>query len=158
MKIGIIGIGNPLRQDDGIGIVLLEKLRQEKKGFPDDLEYVDGGTGGMSLLHVLVRFDIAVVVDAVDFNGKPGEYIFFNPDESRSKKPMVTTSTHGSDFFDVLRVSKQLHENPDKLYIFGIQPKTMSAGTELSSELKYAIPTFILSLKREINRIYDEKG
>ena len=49
-------------------------------------------------------------------------------------------------------------ENPDKVYIFGVQPKTMSAGTELSSELKCAIPRVILSLKREINRIYDEKG
>jgi len=59
-KIGVIGIGNPLRKDDGIGIVLLEKLVEIKDDLPDDIEYIDGGTGGMNLLHLFARFDIEV--------------------------------------------------------------------------------------------------
>ena len=50
-KIGVIGIGNPLRRDDGIGILLLEKLVERKENMPDDIEYIDGGTGGMNRNH-----------------------------------------------------------------------------------------------------------
>ena len=52
MKAGIIGVGNPLRRDDGIGIVLLEKLIEKKSDLPEGIEYIDGGTGGMNLLHI----------------------------------------------------------------------------------------------------------
>ena len=157
MRIGIVGIGNPLRQDDGIGIVLLDKLMDVKNDLPHDLEYVDGGIGGMNLLHVLARFDVMILIDAVNFNGRPGELKVFTPDELRSLKPLQTLSTHVLDFFEVLRLSTQLHEEPEELYICGIQPKQVSEGMQLSPELEHLVPLLIDALKQEIMRIYQRK-
>ena len=47
-KIGIIGLGNPLRHDDGIGLLLLQHLQTQKKILPKNIEYIDDGTNGMN--------------------------------------------------------------------------------------------------------------
>jgi hydrogenase maturation protease len=158
MQIGIIGIGNPLRHDDGIGIVLLEKLREEKRILPKGVEFVDGGTGGMTLLHLLPNYDVVLIIDAVDFAGKPGEYKVFDADDVQSKKPVVTQSTHGSDFLKILDISKQLKEEPKKIYIFGIQPQTMTMGQGLSPVLQKNVDSLVVILRKELLRIYHEKG
>ena len=77
----IIGIGNPLRCDDGIGIFLIEKLRENKECVPSDIDIIDGATAGMNLLHILSRYKKIIIVDAVDFKGRSGECRFFNSDE-----------------------------------------------------------------------------
>ena len=56
-KVCVIGIGNTLRRDDGIGIVLLEKLIERKNKLPKNVDFINGGTGGMNLLHILVCYD-----------------------------------------------------------------------------------------------------
>jgi len=65
----VIGIGNPLMRDDGAGLSVIDLLSRE----PKNVAIVDAGTGGMMLLHILPDLDVAVIVDAVDFGGKPGE-------------------------------------------------------------------------------------
>jgi hydrogenase maturation protease len=68
-KIGIIGLGNPLRCDDGIGLLLLQHIQKQKKILPKNIEYIDGGISGMNLLHLLAQFDTVLLIDAVDFKG-----------------------------------------------------------------------------------------
>jgi hydrogenase maturation protease len=149
-KIGVIGIGNPLRRDDGIGIVLVEKLRKIKNQLHDTIDYIDGGTGGMNLLHLLPRFESIVLIDAVNFGGKPGESRIFSMDEVLSKKPMITLSTHGSDFFQILQLSKRLKEAPDALVIFGVQPKDTSFGQYLSEEVEQVLDILLQDLQSEL--------
>ena len=155
-KIGVIGIGNPLRRDDGIGIVLLEKLIEKKDELPSDIEYIDGGTGGMNLLHLLARFDIAIILDAVNFDGHPGELRLFTSEEVRSKKVSLNISTHESDFLKVIQLSKELEKQPDELFIFGIQPKDTSFGKGLSPELQRNIELLLIRLQTEIKTIFNK--
>ena len=152
-KIGVIGIGNPLRRDDGIGIVLLEKIQKIKTSFDDSIEYIDGGTGGMNLLHLLPNFECIVFIDAVYFGGKPGESKLFTIQDVISEKKLVTLSTHGSDFFQILQLSKQLHELPDTIVFFGVQPKDTSFGHHISTELKQKIDVLIQDLQKEIQSL-----
>jgi len=148
-KIGIIGIGNPLRKDDGVGIVLLEKLVENKKKLPKNIEYVDGGTSGMGLLHQLARFDVVFVIDAVDFNGAPGELRLFKPEDVVDKKYNLSISTHEIDFLKIVELSKELKEKPE-IFIFGIQPKDMSSSRGLSPELKQKLGSILNSLISEL--------
>jgi len=152
-KIGIIGIGNPLRQDDGIGILLLQKLIERKDELPLYVEYVDGGTGGMNLLHQLVRFDIVLIIDAANINKEPGETQLLSIDDIISQKIPITISTHESDIMKIIQVSKTLDESPEKLFIFGIQPKNTSFGDDLSFELKQKMQTISDKLFNEIQLI-----
>jgi len=155
-RIGVIGIGNPLRKDDGIGIVLLEKLVEKKDELSSNTELIDGGTGGMNLLHLLARFDIAIILDAVNFDGHPGELRLFTSEEVRSKKISLNISTHESDFLKVIQLSKELEEQPDELFIFGIQPKDTSFGKGLSPELQRNIELLLIRLQTEIKTIFNK--
>jgi hydrogenase maturation protease len=149
-KIGVIGIGNPLRRDDGIGIVLLEKLRKIKNQLPDTIDYIDGGTGGMNLLHLIPRFENVVLVDAVNFGGKTGESKIFSMEDVLSKRAVVTLSTHGSDFFQILQLSNRLKEVPNSIVIFGVQPKDTSFGQYLSEELEQLLDILLKDLQSEL--------
>jgi len=157
-KIGIIGIGNPLRRDDGLGIFLLEQLQKKKKGFPKNIEFIDGGTGGMNLLHVLVRFDTVIIIDAVDFKGKPGESRVFTLDDIQSQKTSMLPSIHESNFLNVIRLSEELKELPRKVYFFGVQPKDVSFGTRFSEEVAQVIDTLVATLHKKIQILTDEKS
>jgi len=157
MRAGVIGIGNPLRRDDGIGIVLLEKLIEKKNDLPSDIEYVDGGTGGMNLLHMLALFDVVLIIDAVNFNGRPGEPKLFRPEDVQSKKASINIPTHETDILKIIHLSKELGEIPDELFIFGIQPKDTSQGDGLSSDLHEAVSSLTLNLQKEIKRIFNSK-
>lgn len=152
-KIGVIGIGNPLRQDDGIGIFLLEKLVEIKDDLPDDIEYIDGGTGGMNLLHLFARFDIVVFIDAVNFGGEIAESKFFNSEDVISKNIQIKISTHGSDILKIIQLSKELGENPDEIFIFGVQPQDIAPGTRLSHEIQENIDLLLNNLKVELKNI-----
>ena len=154
-KIGVIGIGNPLRKDDGIGIVLLEKLVEIKDDLPDDIEYIDGGTGGMNLLHLFARFDIVVFIDAVNFGGEIAESKFFNSEEVISKNIQIKISTHGSDILKIIQLSKKLGENPDEIFIFGVQPQDMTPGTRLSHEIQENIDLLVNNLKVELKNVME---
>jgi hydrogenase maturation protease len=151
--IGIIGLGNPLRHDDGIGIELLGFLQKEKDKSYKDAELIDAGTGGMNLLHLLSRFDVVILIDAVDFKGKPGETRLFTLAEIQQKKTPIRLSTHESDFINVLAFSKQLNELPQRLYVFGVQPYDLSFGIGLSIQLKKRLPIIKKSLKKEIKKV-----
>jgi hydrogenase maturation protease len=157
MKAGIIGVGNPLRRDDGIGIVLLEKLIEKKSDLPQYIEYIDGGTGGMNLLHILAPFDVALIIDAVNLNRCPGESKLFKSEDVCSKKSSINISTHESDVLKIINLSKELGEIPDELFIFGVQPKDTSQGDGLSSELQRSVESLTLSLQNEIANIFDGK-
>jgi len=156
-KIGVIGIGNPLRKDDGIGIVLLEKLVEIKDDLPDDIEYIDGGTSGMNLLHLFARFDIVVFVDAVNFGGEIGESKLFNSEDVISKNIQIITSTHGFDILKIIQLSKELGENPDEIFIFGVQPQNITSGTRLSHEIKENVDSLVDNLKVELKNIMENR-
>jgi len=153
--IGVIGLGNPLRHDDGIGLVLLDRVQQDKKQFKQKIICVDGGTGGMNLLHVLSRFDAVLIIDAVDFNGKPADTRLFSIEQIQSKKHPVRFSTHESDFTTVLTISRQLDELPSRLVVFGVQPYDLSYGTGLSKQLLSLLDEVYMNLKKEIATFFN---
>ena len=149
-KIGIIGIGNILRKDDGVGIVLLERLQKQKKELPKNIEFIDGGTGGMNLLHLLAQFDIVLLIDAVDFKARPGQARVFRLKDIQSQKKPVMMSTHDPDFLNLLRLSQELKELPETLVIFGVQPRNVSHGMGLSKEIETVLDDLYLKLQKEI--------
>ena len=66
----IIGIGSPLRGDDGVGVVLAERLAQSP--LPGHVEVIDGGLGGLALLDAFETVERVILLDAADFGARPG--------------------------------------------------------------------------------------
>jgi len=149
-KIGINGLGNPLRRDDAVGLLLLQYLQQNKKNLSKTIDFIDGGTSGMKLLHLLKNYETVLVLDAVDFKGKPGEIKQFTVDEIKNQKIQIFLSTHEPDFLTVYALLTEFDEVPAQLVIFGIQPKDISHGTRLSQEINCILPLLQKRIFKEI--------
>jgi len=140
-KIAIIGIGNILMSDDGAGVRVLELLSPPPKG----VELIELATGGMSLLHKLEGLDTAIIVDAVDFGGKPGEVRVFKPEDVTSIKT-VGYSLHDLDILKVLELAKQMGTLPKHVFIAAIQPGSLEMGEGLSPEVEGALPELAIKI------------
>lgn len=143
---GVIGIGNPFKGDDGIGLKLLEEI--EKKDIPEDVRTYDMGSETFDLIHVLKDLDKAIIIDAVQFGGSPGDYRFFTPDEVNSLKKSDTP--HGTDILEVLSLSEKLDEMPEKILIMGVQPKDTDLGEGFSRPLESNVPELVEKLYEKI--------
>jgi hydrogenase maturation protease len=149
-KIGIIGLGNPLRRDDVIGLLLLQYLQQNKKKLSETIDIIDGGTSGLNLLPLLEAYETVLLLDAVDFQGTPGELKKFTIDDIKNQKISSFLSTHEPDILTVFSLLKTLNKAPQHLVIFGIQPKDISYGTTPSQEITRVLPQLQKQILKEI--------
>ena len=149
----IIGLGNPLMADEGIGTVLadeLEKLASAGKIPSEDVEYYDGGTGGMYLLHTIAGRKKVVLMDCCLMNTEPGTIRRFTPDDVKSVKQMAHLSLHEVDILKVIELAKQIGQCPDEIVIFGIEPVSITNQMYLNEPIKAKIPHYITEIKKEI--------
>ena len=130
----IFGIGNTLMADDGAGVRVLGLLTD----VPDNVELVEMATGGMTLLHNFEGVDRAIIIDAVDFGGKPGEVRIFKPEDVSSIKT-VGYSLHDLDILKVLDLAKRMGTLPKEVFIAAIQPGSLEMGEGLSPEVEGAL-------------------
>ncbi len=142
----ILGCGNLLLQDEGIGVHLIEYLK--KKPLPPDVELLDGGTAAFDLVDFIMQADRVVIVDAVKAGGTPGEIYRFGPDDFRTDSA-PKTSLHGISLNDIFQVIRQLDALP-KITIIGIEPESIDFGTELSDRLKQLLPRISELVLKEI--------
>lgn len=134
--IAIIGVGNYLMGDEGVGIHAIEELRSLE--WPDNVEIIDGGTPGVGLLHLIDGRDIAIIVDCADFGGVPGEIKIFDPD-SLKQDARAESGLHATDLLTALELAKKTVKYPKKVRIIGIQPKTIEMRNTLSEEVKSSL-------------------
>ena len=138
----IICLGNPLMRDEGIGIRLASELSQKLVDNPD-VEVLDLGTGGLTIMHAIAGRERIIFVDCALMGEMPGVMRRFTPDEVVSKKIKTRYSLHEGDLLDTLRLSKSMGECPDDIVIFGIEPKEVASGEGLTKELEQKIPHYI---------------
>ena len=105
----VLGLGNPLMADEGIGTVIAEKLEAYQEQYPD-VEFMDAGTGGMQLLHYIAGRKKAVIVDCAFMGEQPGSIKRFTVDEVTTVKKLAHLSLHEVDILRVIELSKQLGE------------------------------------------------
>lgn len=147
---GVIGIGNPLRCDDAIGIILLDFLKSHEEVFHSKVSFVDAGTAGMKVLHIISEFDIVLIIDAVQMGKAPGSWCFFSYDEVKSKKEKEHISTHISDIFQVFGIAEKIGQLPHHLYVFGVEPKDLSVGQGLSDTLQNNLPVLKKNVEEKL--------
>ncbi|MFW6111495.1 MAG: hydrogenase maturation protease [Candidatus Bipolaricaulota bacterium] len=153
-KLGVLGVGNTLKGDDGIGVVLVKELKKEE--FPGEVEFHEVGTSGMNILHYLEGLDKAVIVDALRSGGNPGDSIFFRPEEV--DKDITVRSTHDANLLEAIELSETLGERPEKIVIMGVIPDDMTIRDGLSPLLENKLPDLVKKLKKKITSLIEEEG
>ncbi len=145
----ILGIGNLLRKDDGVGIHVVERLRRLDlfKG-SEDVRLLDGGTAGLSLLSYLESIEYLIIVDALLAPGQPGEVRTIS--EEQISQTDTFGPTHDGRLADVVKMARTLG-NPMRITVIGVIPKDVHGfGAELSSEVDAAIPRVIDAVKERV--------
>jgi hydrogenase maturation protease len=144
----IICLGNPLMRDEGIGIRLASELSAHLAVNPD-VEVLDLGTGGLSVIHAIAGREKIIFVDCAVMGQEPGTMFRFTPEQVRSKKLRIRYSLHEGDLLNTLKLSRQLGKCPDNIVIFGIEPKEVLQGEGLSSELHNNIQQYVQTILEE---------
>jgi hydrogenase maturation protease len=141
----VVGIGNVLLRDEGIGCHVVGAL----EGIPlPDVQVIDGGTCP-DVLQLLEDVDKLVVVDAARGGGMPGQIYRFRPEDvTLEQKPLL--SLHDMSLIDSLKLM-QLRHNVGDAVIIGVEPKDINCGLELSPELQERIPQIIGAILSELN-------
>ncbi len=143
----VLGIGNILLHDEGIGVYVIEQMQKEK--LPSCVELLDGGTAGADLLDYICDRQKVIVIDAIDGDYIPGTIIKFTPDEMVSNASQ-NISMHEIGFMDTLLMSRQLNCEPKEVVIIGIKPENLSCGLGLSDKIATLLPVITKYLLAEI--------
>jgi hydrogenase maturation protease len=149
-KVVIIGVGNLLLMDEGIGIHVINEL--EKQKLPQNVEIYDGGTGGFKLTDLMHGAKRVIFIDAVDTGKAPGTITTFNPEDVRSIYQKKKYSLHDTDLLEVIKMVELL-DNPPEIEIVGVQPKIINYGLAPSKELRDVMPDIINTILCRIEEV-----
>jgi len=140
-KILVVGIGNLLLTDEGVGVHIIQELSRMK--LPENVELADIGTASFDLLTFMEGKDKVIIIDALVSDDKPGTLYRLSPDDLISGKRKLLTSLHQFGIPQVLNLIKQKNQKIE-IVIFGIVPKDYQTySTELTPELVKALPHII---------------
>jgi len=131
----VIGLGNILMSDEGVGVHVVRNLAA-RAGDRADVEFLDLGVAGPTVLHAIAGRPKAVFVDCAYMNEEPGAIRRFSPAEVRSVKAQPRLALHGGDLLASIELSRRLEECPPEITIFGIEPAFVSPGECLSEALE----------------------
>lgn len=133
MKATVLGIGNVLLRDEGVGVHVVERL-QQRFALPAEVEVVDGGTTGMELTECLSRRDLVVIVDAVRTGRPAGTPVRLSHEELPAFF-RTRISPHQLGLSEVLATLRLLNEAPRNSVLIGIEPVCMDTGLEMTPEV-----------------------
>ena len=142
MKTTILGIGNTLLRDEGIGIHVLKAL-QAQLPVDDTLSFVDGGTLSFTLAAEIEESDRLIVIDAAQLGEAPGTVRAFIGNEMDGFLGSCKRSVHEVgllDLFDIARLTQSL---PGQRALVGIQPASVDWGEEPTGAVAAAIPVAV---------------
>ena len=135
-RIAIIGLGNSLRRDDGIGVIILESLLNNCQH--QAIDYFNFGIASFDLMHRLQDYDVALLIDGIAAGLLAGELKIFDLEEaafSKEDSPKTTVSSHELNLKDIFRLTRDL-EIKTKIFVAGIQVQDVNFGESLSEPLK----------------------
>jgi hydrogenase maturation protease len=134
LKVLVLGIGNVLMGDDGVGVRVVEELGRRFR-FPEWVELLDGGTSGIELLSHIRDRDCLVIIDAIKSGFPPGTVVRVEGEDVPAKF-MTRISPHQLGLSDLLAAASLTGDLPGNMVLFGIEPKRVALGFELSDEVR----------------------
>ena len=147
-RVLILGIGNLVLKDEGVGIHAIQALEKEKDQLPPHVELLDGGTGGVGMMGVLQEFDRVIMIDATLDNSPAGTIKKIKPKFSKDYPRLL--SSHEFGLRDMIE-SMIVQENIPEIDLITISVKDFQTiGMDLSPDVERAIPPVIKMVKEMI--------
>ena len=152
-KIVVLGVGNLLLSDEGVGVHVAHRLMEMR--LPPGVQVVEGGTDGFRLMNVVVESDRLIVVDAVKGGATPGSIYRFDIEDAPSFPMAYKTSVHQIGILEVIHLSELVGKTPETT-IIGVEPKSLDMGMALSPEVEAKLPRVIELILEEAKRPFKD--
>lgn len=144
-KILIVGLGNELLMDDGVGV---HAVRELQKVPPENVTAVEVGTRALAAEQILEDADIVIAIDAAHAGGQPGSIYRFDGEDVESG---LSCSLHEMGIIGVLRLMTE--ESRPKLIVIGVEPETIDYGMELSPIVQAALERAVQVTRQIVDEI-----
>jgi len=137
----VLGLGNPLCQDDGVGVVAVARIL-ERWSPGSGVEMLEGGTLGLWLLPLLESYRTVLLVDAIRADGEPGTLVRIEGEEV-ARAAANRLSVHQVGVGDLMDAAQLRGTLPPKLTLLGVVPEAVSLGLGLTPRVERALPLLI---------------
>jgi hydrogenase maturation protease len=137
----VLGLGNVLLEDDGLGVAAVSRLL-DRYDVPPGAKVLDGGTLGLSLLPYLEDADAVILVDAVRADGPPGTLVRLDGDDVPAAIA-TRLSVHQVGVADLLEAARWLGSYPGRVVLLGVVPASMELGVRLTPAADAALPGLV---------------
>lgn len=144
----VLGIGNILLRDEGVGVRALERL-MDMHCLPPEVRTLDGGTMGLDLLPYLEETSSLLVLDAVQTGRPPGSLVRLEGDEIPAALA-IKLSVHQVGFHELLAASRFRGMLPSRLVLWGIEPGSLDWGLDLSPAVAAALDPMVAAAAQEL--------
>jgi hydrogenase maturation protease len=144
----VIGLGNVVLTDDGLGVHAIRRLRARYE-LTGEVELIEGGTAGLLLLPHLADARQAIILDAIDVGAAPGTLVRLDGDQWSSAFS-VRMTPHDVGLADLLGAAQLSGAWPDSLVLHGAQPACTTIGTELSAPVAAAVDSLVDAVATEL--------
>jgi hydrogenase maturation protease len=144
----VLGIGNLVMGDDGVGVMVAQKLQQRYR-FPDNVEIMDGGTLGLDLLPKLENISHLILIDAVETGNKAGTCVRLYGNELPIALE-TKLSPHQMGLKDLLAVSELMGHSPQEMVLIGVQPGSIEMEIGLTPEVEAQVDTLVTNVLIEL--------
>lgn len=139
-KTVVLGIGNVLLSDEGVGVHAVRYLQAKHFDLPG-VEFVDGGTLSFGLAGAIEDAHCLIVIDAAEFSGTPGQVrVFVDEEMDRFLGSHARRSVHEVGLIDLMAIARLSGRLPERRAIIGVQPHTVDWGELPTGKVRAAIP------------------
>jgi hydrogenase maturation protease len=150
-KIAVLGIGNILMTDDGIGVEVANRLAD--MSWPENVTIYDAGTAIMNMLDVFVNNDILIVIDALEGGHEPGSIYRLTP-EQLGEWRTESLSLHDVQVLDILNMAALFNRHPEVI-IYGIEPSVLALNLGLSEKMQAQLPVLLELVRQELTGLVE---
>ena len=145
----VLGVGNILLRDEGVGVRVVEAMAEME--LPPDVELFDGATAGLDLLDVLADRRRVVVIDAVKGDYEAGTVLRLGPEDLLPSDGRGV-SLHEIGLLEALMLAERLGTPPQEVIVLGVKPRDVGCGLALSPEIARLVPRIIELVLTELER------
>jgi hydrogenase maturation protease len=152
LRVLILGLGNLLLRDEGVGIHAVRRFARDYRVSPQ-VALLDGGTAGMQLVAPIAEAEHLIVIDAVDTGRPPGTVVVLRDEDVPVFFGRSHLSPHQVGLSDVIAVCRLAEGAPASITVLGVEPANLEPGLDLTPPVAAALPRLLRQLIAELERL-----
>lgn len=149
-EVAVIGVGNEIMGDDGVGARVIDRLEASEEGGRQDITLSKAGTTAFFALEAMSGCDKAIIVDAIDTGDDPGTLHQFRYEDGVFAGDVPEMTMHDFSFVEALRAGREAYDIPPVVHIIGVEPARIEMSLELSEPIEECLPALVDQIRAEL--------